>query len=186
MTRAVFLDRDGVLNAIRYEGETPASPRTSDEFHVLPFAGAAVQVLRALGFVVVVITNQPDLARGKLNWTDLDAMHRKLFDEVEIDRIEVCPHSGHEGCDCRKPRPGMINRAADDVGIDLASSWTIGDRWVDIAAGKAAGTRTLLVEYAHSWSANSSGVPHASLRPNGVVADLNEAAITIATNESGR
>ena len=183
MTRAVFLDRDGVLNAICYEGGTAGSPRRPDEFHLLPGVAAAVQLLRASEFVVVVITNQPDLSRGRMRWADLDAMHEALVGEVEIDRIEVCAHSGHEGCECRKPRPGMIMRAADELGIDLASSWTVGDRWVDIAAGSSAGTRTLLIAQSHSWSATSSGSPDRFLRPNGVVGDLSEAVAVIRADQ---
>jgi len=175
MSSAVFVDRDGVLNAIRQVGEEAASPRVPAEFVMLPRVGEATRRLRAAGMVVVVITNQPVLGRGLMSLEDLDSMHEQLCREAAIDRIEICPHSGHEGCECRKPKPGMLTRSAAALDIDLSKSWTVGDRWVDIAAGSAAGTRTILIEQAYSWSATSSGSPQPDLRPFAFAADLVEA-----------
>lgn len=172
MTAAVFVDRDGVLNATRPDG---TSPRAFSEFTLLPGVAEATRRLRAAGFFVVVITNQPDIGRGLMALDDMDRMHALLRRELAIDLIEVCPHSGREGCECRKPMPGMLTRSATALRIDLDRSWTIGDRWVDVLAGHAAGTRTILIEQPYSWVPTSSGSPPADLVPSGRATDLTKA-----------
>ncbi len=182
MKSAVFLDRDGVLNAVHMDGDVAASPRRLDEFKLIDGATESVERLRRAGLVVVVVTNQPDVSRGRMDASELDAMHDLLRTSVPVDRIEVCPHSGEDGCDCRKPAPGMIHRAASVLGIDLGSSWTVGDRWVDVAAGRSAGTRTILIDRPYSFRPNSSAGP-----PSGLVADYScadlRAAVTIVMEQ---
>jgi D-glycero-D-manno-heptose 1,7-bisphosphate phosphatase len=173
--RAVFLDRDGVVTAtVERQGVTSVA-LVPDELVVLPGVGPALDRLRDAGYVLVVVTNQPDVARGGLRLQDLEAMHRQLAVDVPIDHFEVCPHDGVDDCSCRKPKPGMLLAAATELDLDLAGSWLVGDRWVDIAAGRAAGVRTLLVAEPYSWTATSSGSPPADLAPDGRVEGLAQA-----------
>lgn len=173
---AVFLDRDGVVTAtVERDGVTSVAFEP-DELVVLPGVAGALDRLRGAGYVLVVVTNQPDVARGALRSEDLEAMHRQLAVDLAIDQFEICPHDGDEGCPCRKPKPGMLLAAAGELHLDLATSWMVGDRWVDIAAGRAAGVRTLLVAEPYSWAATSSGSPPTDLAPHGRVAGLAEAA----------
>jgi D-glycero-D-manno-heptose 1,7-bisphosphate phosphatase len=145
VVRAVFLDRDGVLNAnIARDGRLVAPWRLED-YQILPGVPDAVRELKRAGFVIVVVTNQPDIATGRSSRATLDAMHDKLRSHVEIDDIRVCPHVDADACACRKPKPGMLFEAAADHGIALERSWLVGDRWRDIAAGNAAGCRSILV-----------------------------------------
>jgi D-glycero-D-manno-heptose 1,7-bisphosphate phosphatase len=173
--RAVFLDRDGVVTATVERHGVASVALAPEELVVLPGVAAALDRLRDAGYVLVVVTNQPDVARGSLRSTDVEAMHRQLATGLPIDRFEVCPHDGAEGCPCRKPKPGMLLAAATELDLDLAGSWMVGDRWVDIAAGRAAGVRTLLVTEPYSWAATSSGSPPSDLAPDGRVEGLEQA-----------
>jgi D-glycero-D-manno-heptose 1,7-bisphosphate phosphatase len=137
-----------------------------------------------MGAMVFVVTNQPDVARGRLGDVELQMMNAVLFDELEIDGIRVCPHAEVDGCECRKPQPGMLKSLADEFGVDLALSVMVGDRWVDIQAGHLAGTRTILVEYPHSWKATSAGSPPVDLLPDAVVSDIAAAVSAIAAMRS--
>lgn len=144
---AVFLDRDGVLvrNVLR-DGRQLA-PRTLAEFSFYSDAAAGVARLRQAGFLTVVVTNQPDVGHGLISPETLAAMHQRLAAAMPLDAILTCTHRQDEGCVCRKPRPGLLRRAADDFGIDLTRSWIVGDRASDIAAGQAAGCRTVLIDH---------------------------------------
>jgi D-glycero-D-manno-heptose 1,7-bisphosphate phosphatase len=146
MRRAVFLDRDGVLNRLvaRADG-TLGSPRSAAGFCLLPGVAAAVARLRAAGLIAVLVTNQPDIARGRLAREELERMHEQLQQEVDLDAIFACPHDDGDGCKCRKPRPGLLLDAARRLRLDLAASFLIGDSAKDVAAGSAAGCHTILV-----------------------------------------
>ncbi|MCB2225977.1 MAG: HAD family hydrolase [Desulfarculaceae bacterium] len=144
--RAVFLDRDGVLNPVVMRGGKPASPRSLSEFSLLPGAGEQVARLKGAGYRVIVVTNQPDVARGLLAQSELDAMHQALAAGAPVDEIRFCPHGDRHGCECRKPKPGMITQAAAEQGIDLAASWLVGDGYKDMAAAQAAGVKAILIE----------------------------------------
>lgn len=144
--RAVFLDRDGVLNPVVTRGGSPASPRGLDEFSLVPGAGEQVARLRDAGYLVIVVTNQPDVARGLMDPAELEAMHRVLADEAGPDEIRFCPHDDYHECACRKPKPGMLTQAAAKHGIDLAASWMVGDGYKDIEAARAAGVRAVLIK----------------------------------------
>jgi D-glycero-D-manno-heptose 1,7-bisphosphate phosphatase len=144
--RAVFLDRDGVLSRATGHDGRPGAPLAVADFEILPDAPTACGRLRAAGFLLVVVTNQPELARGALAPDQLAAMHDRLRAEVPVDDIRVCPHDDADGCGCRKPAPGLLTGAARHHGIDLAASVMVGDRWRDIEAGRRAGCRTVLVE----------------------------------------
>jgi D-glycero-D-manno-heptose 1,7-bisphosphate phosphatase len=149
MHRAVFLDRDGVLNRVflHEDGKThpPASP---DELEVLPGVTDACQSLRRAGFLLIVVTNQPDVARGAQPREVVEAINRQLRRQVPLDDIRVCYHDQTDNCPCRKPQPGMLLGAASAWGIDLRESFMIGDRWTDIVAGGRAGCKTVLVHAA--------------------------------------
>lgn len=142
---AVFLDRDGILNELVERDGAPVSPRRPEDFRLRRGAADAVQALRRAGFPVFVVTNQPDLARGHLTAAALEAMSATLRAAAPIDDMAVCPHDDADRCDCRKPKPGMLLDLADRWQVDLGGSFMIGDTWRDVAAGRAAGCRTILV-----------------------------------------
>jgi len=148
--RAVFLDRDGVLNALVWEDGVARSPSALATFEILPGVRDALRLLRAHGFLHIVVTNQPDVARGRVTREAVEAMHRHLLATLPLDAIYVCYHDDADGCGCRKPRPGMLCDAASAYGVDLAKSFLVGDRWRDIDAGHAAGCTTFLVRQPYS------------------------------------
>lgn len=144
---AVFLDRDGVLNdSVTGPDGVPHPPPDLSEFVLAEDAVEACLELRSLGLLLVVVTNQPDVARGAQRQEIVEAMHRRLRTLVDLDDIRVCYHDDADRCDCRKPKPGLITGAARDLGIDLASSYMIGDRWRDMEAGASAGCTTVLID----------------------------------------
>jgi D-glycero-D-manno-heptose 1,7-bisphosphate phosphatase len=143
---AVFLDRDGVLNESFVRGGVPTPPRSLEEFRVLPGVAEACADLRQAGFVLVVVTNQPDIARGTQTRAEVDRIHERLRSLVPLDEICVCPHDDADACRCRKPRPGMLLGAAERLGLDLARSASVGDRWRDIEAAQRAGVRAIYVD----------------------------------------
>jgi len=141
MRCAIFLDRDGVINEKMPDGQYVTR---WEEFHFLPGVAEAIRAFNDMGFLVVVVTNQRGIAKGLYTEEDLEGIHRKMCEEIEqaggrIDAIYYCPHDIHENCNCRKPRPGMILKAAEELGIDLTSSYLIGDSITDIQCGKEAG-----------------------------------------------
>jgi D-glycero-D-manno-heptose 1,7-bisphosphate phosphatase len=142
LVRAVFLDRDGVINRNAIRDGRPVGPSTLAEFVILPGVREAVEAFHAAGYLVIVATNQPAVAPALA-----DAMHAKMRQAIRLDDVKVCPHSEAEDCNCRKPKPGLLLEAAKERGITLAQSWMIGDRWRDIEAGKAAGCRTIFVDH---------------------------------------
>jgi D-glycero-D-manno-heptose 1,7-bisphosphate phosphatase len=146
---AVFLDRDGVINANVERGGRPVAPTRLEDFKLLPGVEDAVRRLRKAGFLVVVFTNQPDVSSGRTPRETIDAMHDIVRASLHVDDIKVCIHTDADACDCRKPKPGMILEAAREHGIDLAKSYAVGDRWRDIAAGRAAGCLTIFIDYGY-------------------------------------
>jgi D-glycero-D-manno-heptose 1,7-bisphosphate phosphatase len=145
VARAVFLDRDGVINRAIVRGGKPHPPQSLDELEVLPGVPEALMQLRNAGFLLVVITNQPDVARGAQTREAVETMNARLVSELAIDDVLTCYHDG-DACDCRKPKPGAILDAARRHGIDLGRSFMIGDRWRDIEAGQRAGCQCLFVD----------------------------------------
>lgn len=150
MARAVFLDRDGVITRSEVRRGKPHAPRRLEDFRLLPGVAKAAQSLKRAGFLVIVVTNQPDIGNGLVHAAVVEAMHAKLRSRVAVDDIRVCPHRQDAGCACRKPRPGMLLAAARDWKIDLKNSYMVGDRDGDIVAGKAAGCYTLLINRHYS------------------------------------
>ena len=160
MRPAVFLDRDGVLNEPVVRDGKPYPPERPADLVVSPGADEAVRALRAAGFVLVVVTNQPDVARGTMPRATVDAINARLRAELPLDDVLVCAHDDADGCDCRKPRPGLLRAGAERHGIALGRSYLVGDRWRDIEAGTAAGCRTVLVDRGYA-ERPASTVPHA-------------------------
>ena len=147
MKRAVFLDRDGVINrAVVREGR-PYPPASVAEFELLPGVAEACAELKAAGFLLVVATNQPDVGRGTQRREDVEAMHAKMCAALPLDRVEVCYDPGQgQPSEFRKPAPGMLLRAARELDINLTRSFMVGDRWRDIDCGAAAGCCTVFID----------------------------------------
>ena len=143
--RAVFLDRDGVINKIVFREGQPESPRSLEEFVMNDGIRETARKLKDAGFRVIVVSNQPDVARGRMTQGTLDLMNQRIACEISVDDIYVCPHDDSQQCTCRKPKPGMLMKAALEWNIDLSSSFMIGDTWKDMEAGKAAGCKTILL-----------------------------------------
>jgi D-glycero-D-manno-heptose 1,7-bisphosphate phosphatase len=146
MRRAVFLDRDGVINRVVTRNGTPGAPASPEELEVLPDVPQALEALKASGYLLVVVTNQPDVARGTVPRSTVELIHERLKRELPLDAILTCFHDNADDCDCRKPKPGLLLRAAQELRIDLASSFMVGDRWHDVEAGQRAGCRTFFVD----------------------------------------
>jgi D-glycero-D-manno-heptose 1,7-bisphosphate phosphatase len=144
--RAVFLDRDGVLNEAVVRDGRPYPPDSLENLRMVPDAPAALADLKKAGFLLVVVTNQPDVARGAQSKAAVEEMNAALAAQLPIDDFFVCWHQDGDQCACRKPKPGLLLEAAKRHGIDLPSSFLIGDRWRDIDAGASAGCRTILIE----------------------------------------
>jgi D-glycero-D-manno-heptose 1,7-bisphosphate phosphatase len=146
--RAVFLDRDGVINRALEREEKPYPPRNLSEFEILPEVPEACARLKAAGFSLIIATNQPDVGRGTMEKSVVEEIHAHLMTQLPIDRVEVCYHAGKgvSECDCRKPKPGMLLKAARELNIDLAKSWMVGDRWRDVDCGHNAGCKTILID----------------------------------------
>ena len=149
MNRAVFLDRDGVILRALVRDGRPVAPASLEEVRYEPQAAATIDRLRRTGFLVIVVTNQPDVGRGAYRREAVEAIHADQRARLPVDDIKVCYHVDADGCACRKPKPGMLLDAAREWDVDLAKSVMVGDRWRDIEAGRAAGCKTILLEAAY-------------------------------------
>jgi len=152
MRRAVFMDRDGVLNRALMRDGQPYSPLGLHEVEIPPGVPEACERLRCDGFLLVVVTNQPEVARGRLTRQSVEEINDFLRRRLRLDNVRVCYHDDADGCDCRKPKPGLLLSAARDLNIDLTRSFLVGDRWKDIEAGRRAGCRTVLIDYGYAES----------------------------------
>jgi D-glycero-D-manno-heptose 1,7-bisphosphate phosphatase len=152
--RAVFLDRDGVINKPVVREGRPYPPAAACDFEVYEDVAAGCARLEAAGYLLVVVTNQPDVARGSQTRAAVEAIHRKMLETLpQIARVEICWHAGADwgdSCDCHKPEPGMVRRTAKALDIDLTESFLVGDRWRDIDCGHAAGCRTVFIDRNYS------------------------------------
>jgi D-glycero-D-manno-heptose 1,7-bisphosphate phosphatase len=167
--RAVFLDRDGVINASIVKDGKPYPPWKVNDFELLPGVAEACRSLSGAGFALVVATNQPDVGRGTLAQDTVEEMHRIMREQLPIDQVEVCYEPGGEhSSEFRKPRPGMLLKAAKDLDLDLARSFMVGDRWRDIDCGYAAGCKTIFIDRGYDEALKQ--------QPDFTVADLPGAA----------
>jgi D-glycero-D-manno-heptose 1,7-bisphosphate phosphatase len=150
MRKTVFLDRDSVLNDTVIRGGQPSSPRELSEFRIVPEAKQALTSLREAEYLLIVATNQPEVARRLLEPAVIELMHQKLRACLPLDDIRVCSHDDHHKCGCRKPAPGLLLNAAKDWGISLDESYIIGDRLKDVKAGRCAGCKTIFLRYPYN------------------------------------
>jgi D-glycero-D-manno-heptose 1,7-bisphosphate phosphatase len=157
---AVFLDRDGTLNVQVVRGGKPYAPTRLDEFQLFAYAPEGCRRLKKAGYLLVVATNQPDVGRGDTPQEVVEAMHAELRRRIpEIDRVEVSFDPGRgEVAPRRKPAPGMLLDAAQAMGINLARSWMVGDRWKDVECGQNAGVRTVFIDFGYDEPAKAADV----------------------------
>lgn len=148
--KAIFLDRDGVLNAAIIKDGKPYPPASINEL-IIPFGVLdALTNLKKAGFLLIAATNQPDVARGKVTRTSVELINNALMSQLPLDDLRVCFHDDAEHCACRKPAPGLLQAAALDHHIHLNNSFMIGDRWKDIEAGQRAGCQTIWLDYQYA------------------------------------
>ena len=174
MRRAVFLDRDGVINRPILRDGKPYPPPSLADLRVLPGVREACQKLREAGFVLILVTNQPDIARGTRSAREVTEINSRLQRYLQFDDVRVCPHDDSERCQCRKPKPGLLLEAARTWNIDLASSFMVGDRWRDVEAGQKAGCRTF-------WVRGEEYLEKEPSNPDWVVGSLQEASVLICS-----
>lgn len=149
MNRAVFLDRDGVINSsIQIDG-LPYPPRKIEQVEILGGVSEAIDLLRSLGFYIFVVSNQPDVSRGIVDLETHIAIHTEIFSKIQVDEVRYCLHDSQDMCDCRKPAPGMILSLAEAYEIDLSNSFLVGDRWRDIQAGISAGVQCFFIDWSY-------------------------------------
>ncbi len=153
---AVFLDRDGVLNYARVVAGRPYPPKDASDVRILPGAAEACVTLSDAGLLLIVITNQPDVARGTTTRAVVEAVNREVLRRVRIDEVVVCFHDTADGCACRKPEHGMLSDTAHRRHVDLSLSVVVGDRWSDMEAGRRAGCRTVFLDYGYTEPAPTS------------------------------
>jgi D-glycero-D-manno-heptose 1,7-bisphosphate phosphatase len=148
--RAVFLDRDGVVNRVVLQQGKPYPPPTLSDLRLLPGVREACSRLHDAGFALILLTNQPDIARGLVSAEQVSEMNQRLQRFLRLDGVGVCPHDDSARCSCRKPQPGLLLEAARVWNIDLESSFIVGDRWRDIEAGHRAGCSAVFVDYGYN------------------------------------
>jgi len=150
MRKAVFLDRDGVINRAVVRGGKPYPPANLAALEILPGVSGAMQSLHDAGWLLIVVTNQPDVARGTTSRADVESINQHLQQCLPIDEFRTCYHDGDDGCACRKPKPGALLAAAKTLDIDLAASYMVGDRWRDVEAGERAGCKPIFIDYGYA------------------------------------
>ena len=165
---AVFLDRDGVLNRTIVRDGVPYPPASLAEVEILRGVPETLDQLAARGFLLVVVTNQPDVARGTQSRQEVERINQFISGRLSLTAVYTCFHDTPDNCSCRKPKPGLLIEAARAYNIHLAGSFMIGDRWSDVAAGQAAGCKAILIEQAYSQRQRC--------KPDYLAADLSEAA----------
>ena len=147
MRNAVFLDRDGVINKSLIQNYKPYPPKTLDDLSILPRVKEACQMMANAGWLLIVITNQPDVARGKISLNEVKKINNYLMKQLPLSEIKTCYHDDINNCSCRKPKPGLILEASRHYNINLSSSYFVGDRWRDMEAGQRSGCKTIFIDY---------------------------------------
>lgn len=148
--KAVFLDRDGVINRAVVKNGRPYPPSSLDTLEILPGVAKALEKLHEAGYLLIIVTNQPDVARGKVSKAAVDRIHQYLMANFPLDKILSCFHDDADQCNCRKPKPGALLDAAKEYKLDLSACYMIGDRWRDIESGVLAGCKTIFLDYGYS------------------------------------
>lgn len=173
----MFFDRDGVINRAFIREGRPYPPASLREFELLPGVLEAVNSLSSAGFLIVVVTNQPDVATGIQEKSVVEDMQSKIEELLPINAFKVCYHQDKDDCSCRKPKPGMLLEAACQCSIDLQHSYMVGDRWRDIEAGNSAGCKTILIERGYFEKKAED--------PTHVVTSISEASALILSGLAG-
>lgn len=145
--QAIFLDRDGVINRAFIVNNRPTPPRSLVQLEILPGVLEAIAALRIYGFEIVVVTNQPDVAREIVSESSVIAINERIQELTGIEHFYSCFHDDNDDCLCRKPKPGLLELAAENLGINLKESYMVGDRWRDIEAGQRAGCSCYFLDY---------------------------------------
>ncbi|HVO60880.1 MAG TPA: HAD family hydrolase [Terriglobales bacterium] len=177
MKRAVFLDRDGVVNEAPVRDGKPYPPKDLASLRIPEDTAEALRRLKAEGFLLIVATNQPDVPRGKVTRDAVEAINQHLAANLDLDDVFTCYHDDAENCDCRKPKPSLFLQAARRYNVDLPSSYMIGDRWKDTDAGANAGCKTVLIDL--GYQERDPDVP-----PNYRASSLLEAVDWILRNDA--
>lgn len=167
MRRAIFLDRDGVINRATVRNGKPYPPACLEEVEILPGVAPALDKLHDANYFLIVITNQPDVARGTMLKVEVEKINSYLLAQLPIDAFKTCYHDAKDCCQCRKPLPGALFAAAEEYQIDLSKSFMVGDRWRDIEAGASAGCKTFFINYRYNEQQPET--------PNFIVSSLLEA-----------
>lgn len=150
INKAVFLDRDGVIVIPHFREGRSFAVRSMADFHLYPDAYESLVRLKENGFLLIVVTNQPDVGRGLISSETLEKMNLFLFQNLPIDDIRVCPHTKEEGCGCKKPKPGLLQSASKDFNIDCTASYMVGDRQSDVEVGRAVGCKTVFIDLGYT------------------------------------
>ena len=158
--KAVFLDRDGVLNNAIIKNNKPYPPQNLQALEIPPDVLPSLLTLKSAGFLLIGATNQPDVARGKILKETVKEINAKILLELPLDDLCVCYHDDKDQCPCRKPKPGLLLEAAHNYHIDLSQSYMIGDRWKDVEAGKSAGCKTVWLYQAYDEPQPSKGADY--------------------------
>jgi D-sedoheptulose 7-phosphate isomerase len=153
--KAVFFDRDGVINKVVLKDGIVRTPRRFAEFELKPGVAGAMDSFKVMGFSNIVVTNQPDVSRGLMSAEDMEMMHAHMKEHLPIDEVFVCTHDDADNCECRKPGPGMLVTAIRKWGLDPSVSFVIGDTWKDAEAGRKAGCRTILLDMPYNQGVES-------------------------------
>lgn len=155
--RAMFLDRDGVINEVLFHGsEKPIAPWKLEEFKLIQGMKKPLEELCQMGYHLFVVSNQPDITKGYVDTSTVEKMNKIILESLPIHDIMICPHDDHCNCNCRKPKPGMLLDLSKKWKIDLKKSFLIGDNWRDIEAGKAAGCINILLDKPYNKSVEAN------------------------------
>lgn len=158
---AIFLDRDGVLNEVVIKAGKPSPPDSVETLRIVPGVDEALKALKDTACLLIVVTNQPDVARGTTSRKRIDDINHYLMATLPLDDIYVCFHDDSDACACRKPAPGLLLKAQQHYDIDLSSSIMVGDRWKDVAAGAALGVKTVWIDRRYDEQ-NPEGYDHSA------------------------
>jgi D-glycero-D-manno-heptose 1,7-bisphosphate phosphatase len=183
MKRAVFLDRDGVLNLAVIKDGRPYPPSDAAALVICAGAESALNALRRMGYTLICITNQPDVARGLRSMAEVEAANRKVCGQLPLDDLFMCPHDDSDNCECRKPKPGMLYKAERKWDLDLRGSWMIGDRAGDIAAGRAAGCRTIFLDFGYAEAKPEPSADYSCRNLSEAVSIIKENENEVVNNE---
>ena len=175
--RAIFLDRDGILNFTAVKNGKSHPPLNLKETIINPSAKLVLPILKQEGYLLIGITNQPDVVRGEQKQEVIEEINNHLLNCLPLTEIFVCYHDNEDNCNCRKPKPGLIFQAAQKYKISLTNSYMIGDRWKDIEAGKCAGCKTIFIDYKYNEG-------HTDTKPDYSVDDISEIIEIIIPNRS--